>query len=49
MADLGHPQGHEQAQVRPVLILQVDPLNYLPTVVVVPLQASLSRGELPLL
>jgi len=45
MADLGHSQGHEQAYKRPVVILQIDSLNYLNTVMVVPLTSQTKRGN----
>jgi mRNA interferase MazF len=45
MADLGRPQGHEQAFKRPVVILQIDTLNYLNTVMVVPLTSRTDRGN----
>lgn len=35
-ADLGRPTGHEEALKRPVVVVQVDALNHLSTVVVVP-------------
>lgn len=46
-ADLGEPPGSEPAFVRPVVIIQADPLNEsaLATVMVVPLTSNLRRGE----
>ena len=45
MADLGAPQGREQAYVHPVAILQVDALDGLSTVVVVPFTSKLNRAK----
>jgi len=45
LADLGQPRGHEQAYKRPVVILQIDSLNYLNTVMVVPLTSRTDRGN----
>lgn len=49
-ADLGEPEGHEQAGVRPVIILQTDHLSRHPkvrTVVVVPLTSKDNHAGRP--
>lgn len=45
IADLGKPQGREQALLRPVVILQVDLLNEMNTVVIVPFTSQTKRGK----
>lgn len=46
-ADLGDPRGSEPAFVRPVIVVQADPLNEsaLTTVMVVPLTSNLRHGQ----
>jgi len=45
IADFGKPQGHEQAEVRPAAVLQVNELNHLTTAVVIPFTTNLKRSN----
>ena len=47
-ADLGKPRGHEQALVRPVLVLQSDLYSATSTVVVVPFTTSFATSNVAL-
>ncbi len=45
LADIGKPLGRESAYQRPAVILQLDDLNHLTTVIVVPLTTRLRRCQ----
>jgi mRNA interferase MazF len=44
LADFGKPSGHEQAFIRPAVLIQVDDLAHLTTVVVVPVTTTIKRA-----
>lgn len=44
LADIGKPMGRESAYQRPAVILQLDDLNHLTTVIVVPLTTNLKHA-----
>lgn len=48
LADLNPVRGSEQAGIRPVLVIQVDPLNaFLRTVIVIPFTTNLRWASFP--
>ena len=45
LADLGKPTGHEQAEKRPVVIIQSDRFQHLGTTIVVPLTTAIPKDS----